>query len=82
MRRTVVVLAWAIGLFLIARAVAEPFMINLGDPATYEKDWGGPSLAGVLAVHMGPGVVAATLMVRSLRRRARQRGSGAGRSGP
>lgn len=60
------------GLYLIVRAVAEPFVIDMTDPATYRQDWGGPSLAGVLLVHCGPGVVSAVLLglaVRSWRRR-------------
>ncbi|MEU8232510.1 hypothetical protein AB0C12_23250 [Actinoplanes sp. NPDC048967] len=71
MKRIGVVLLWIIGLFFVARAVAEPFVIDLTDPATYHLDWGGPHLAGVLAVHCGPGIVAAALMVRSLIRRRR-----------
>jgi hypothetical protein len=60
-----------LGAYLVVRAVAEPFVVDMGDPATYENDWGGPSLAGVLAVHCGPGLVAAWLMARTfLGRRA------------
>ncbi|HEX5495002.1 MAG TPA: hypothetical protein VFX70_10555 [Mycobacteriales bacterium] len=45
------------------------------DPTTYRKDWGGPHLLGVLAVHCGPGLVAAVVMVGGLvRRRALRRG--------
>ena len=43
--------------YLVGRGVAELILINYGDPASYAKDWGGPSLAGVLAVHSGPGLV-------------------------
>lgn len=43
--------------YLAGRGVAELILINYGDPASYAKDWGGPSLAGVLAVHSGPGLV-------------------------
>jgi hypothetical protein len=60
---------WILGVFLIARAAVEPFVIDLGDPATYRLDWGGPHLAGVLAVHMGPGIIAAALMTRAVVRR-------------
>ena len=63
---------WVFGLFLIGRAIVEPFVINVHDPSTYHLDWGGPHLAGVLAVHCGPGIVAAALMIRSIVRR-RQR---------
>jgi hypothetical protein len=61
-----------LGLYLIVRAVAEPFVIDMTDPATYRSDWGGPSLAGVLLVHCGPGVVSVVLMglwARAQRRR-------------
>ena len=43
------------GLYLVVRAMAEPFTIDMTDPATYQDDWGGPSLLGVLAIHCGPG---------------------------
>lgn len=70
-----------LGLYLIVRAFAEPFVIDMTDPATYRSDWGGPSLAGVLLVHCGPGLVSAVLIglwVRAQRRRrmARERRSG------
>jgi hypothetical protein len=59
MRKTVIAVGLAFGLFLIVRAIAEPFVIDMSDPATYRNDWGGPSLLGVLLVHCGPGVLAA-----------------------
>ena len=68
-QRVVVALAWPLALFLIGRAIAEPFSIDFGNPASYASDWGGPSLPGVLAVHMVPGVVAAWWVVHRLRRR-------------
>ena len=46
-----------LAVYLVGRGVAELMLINYGDPASYAKDWGGPSLAGVLAVHSGPGLV-------------------------
>jgi hypothetical protein len=60
-----------LGLYLIGRAIAEPFVTDLGDPSAYRGDWGGPSLVGVLAVHCGPGIVAAAWMVTALLRRRR-----------
>lgn len=71
MKRIGIVLLWILGLYLVVRAVVEPFVIDMSDPATYRLDWGGPHLAGVLAVHCGPGIVAAALMVWSLTRRRR-----------
>jgi hypothetical protein len=45
--------------FLVVRALVELATIHYNLPATYAKDWGGPSLAGVLAVHAGPGIAVA-----------------------
>ncbi len=69
MKRIGVVVLWIIGLYFVARAAAEPFVIDPNDPATYHLDWGGPHLSGVLAVHCGPGIVALALMVWSVGRR-------------
>ena len=53
-------LGWAlstvVGLYLVGRGVAEFFVVHYSDPASYRNDWGGPSLAGVFAVHSGPGM--------------------------
>ena len=73
MRKAAVALGVALGLFLIIRAVAEPFVIDLSNPATYRNDWGGPSLLGVLLVHCGPGVVAAIVIAMALLRRRSSR---------
>lgn len=69
MRRILTVLGVLAGGYLILRALAEPFVIDVTDPATYRDDWGGPSLAGVLLVHCGPGVLAALLVIRWVRGR-------------
>ena len=69
MRKTAIAVGLALGLFLIVRAVAEPFVIDMSDPATYRNDWGGPSLLGVLLVHCGPGVLAAIGIAMALIRR-------------
>jgi hypothetical protein len=68
MRKVFLVFGVVIGLYLLGRALAEPFVIDLADPATYRDDWGGPSLFGVLLVHCGPGLAAGALMVRALAR--------------
>ena len=47
-----------VGSFFIARAVVELFTIDYSDPSSYADDWGGPSLAGVLLVHCGLGLIA------------------------
>jgi len=59
--------------YFIVRAVAEPFVIDVTDPSTYAGDWGGPSLIGVLAVHCGPGVLAAMFLYGSVVRWRRER---------
>ena len=71
LRRAATVFGVILGLYLIGRAIVEPFAIHASDPATYRDDWGGPSLLGVLAVHCGPGIVAAGWMVTALVRRRR-----------
>ena len=62
-----------LGMYLVGRAVAEPFMINMTDSATYHNDWGGPSLLGVMAVHCGPGLLAAAGLGHLVRSRLEQR---------
>ena len=61
MRRALRFLGWVVlllvGLFLVARAVVEVVSVDPGDPATYRDDWGGPTYAGVLLVHAGPGLL-------------------------
>ncbi|MER7891239.1 hypothetical protein ABTX15_15580 [Micromonospora sp. NPDC094482] len=69
MRRTASVIGLVVGLYLVARALVEPFVIDMTDPATYRNDWGGPSLLGVLLVHCGPGVLSGILIAVVLRRR-------------
>ena len=51
-----------LAVYLVGRGITELFTVNYSDPASYADDWGGPSLAGVLAVHSGPGlaIIAAT----------------------
>ena len=60
-----------LAVYLVGRGIAELFIIRYADPASYAGDWGGPSLAGVLAVHSGPAlVILAVTAWRLLRRRA------------
>jgi hypothetical protein len=73
MRKAAIAVGLGLGLFFIVRAVAEPFVIDLSDPATYRNDWGGPGLFGVLLVHCGPGVVAAVVIAMALLRRGSSR---------
>jgi uncharacterized membrane protein HdeD (DUF308 family) len=57
-RRVTTVLAVVLGAYVVVRGVAEFFVIDWSNPRSYRSDWGGPSLAGVLAVHVGPAVLA------------------------
>jgi uncharacterized membrane protein len=56
-RRVVIVIAFVLGLFFIVRAIVELVTIDYSDPTSYAADWGGPSLAGVLIVHCGLGLL-------------------------
>ena len=56
------VLLVVLGTFLVARAVVEVVAVDPGDPSTYRDDWGGPTYAGVLLVHAGPGLLVVALV--------------------
>jgi hypothetical protein len=71
MKRIGLLLLWAVGVFFLARAIAEFILTDYSSPTSYRDDWGGPSLAGVLTVHTLPGVIAASLMARDIVRRSR-----------
>ena len=60
--------------YLVVRGIAEFFLIDYAHPLSYHDDWGGPSLAGVLAVHSGPAllILAAASVWVFRRRRARE----------
>jgi hypothetical protein len=72
---TAVAVGGLLAVFLVVRGIVEFFVIDYSRPETYRELWGGPSLAGVLAVHSGPGLVilifAGVYLYR--RRRARRR---------
>jgi hypothetical protein len=65
------VLLVVLGTFLVARAVVEVVAVDPGDPSTYRDDWGGPTYAGVLLVHAGPGLLVVALVEWLLWRRGR-----------
>jgi predicted transporter len=77
LRKVVAGLTILLGLYFVVRAVVEPFVIDINDPASYRDDWGGPSLLGVLAVHCGPGLLALVAFCLVLLRRRRVTGTGA-----
>ena len=66
-------LGGVLALYLVGRGVAEFFIVHYSDPASYRGDWGGPSLAGVFAVHSGPAVAIVAGSVIWLCRRLRAR---------
>ena len=68
MRKLLLGIGVIVGIYLVGRAIVEPFVINPGDPSTYQNDWGGPSLAGVVSVHCVPGVIVAAGAVWSFGR--------------
>ncbi len=55
MKRVGLVLLWAFGVYAVIRAGVEFATMHYSDPASYRNDWGGPSLAGVLACMRGRG---------------------------
>ncbi|HJP96550.1 MAG TPA: hypothetical protein VJ843_04220 [Candidatus Saccharimonadales bacterium] len=57
------IFGYILGVYLIGRALVEPFIMDYGNPASYKDSWGGPTLVGVLAVHMLPGVIALVLII-------------------
>lgn len=77
MRKLLLIPGAILGIYLIGRAIVEPFVINASDPSTYHNDWGGPNLAGVLAVHSGPGLLIAAGAVWWLVCTVRRRRAGA-----
>lgn len=62
-----------VALYLVGRGIAEFWTVNYADPASYQDSWGGPSLAGVFAVHSGPALVILVVAVLWVVRRTRQR---------
>jgi hypothetical protein len=62
-----------LGIYLIGRALVELFVIDYSNPASYRSDWGGPSLAGVLAIHCGFGLLSAVAIGAWLSGRFRRR---------
>jgi hypothetical protein len=65
--------AGVVTVYAVGRGIAEFWTVNYSDPASYAHSWGGPSLAGVFAVHSGPGFVIVIAAAWWLIRRARNR---------
>lgn len=66
MKKTLWISGSLLGLFLIARAISWPLSVDVNDPATYVDDWGGPTLIGTVAVHCGPGLACALILVTAV----------------
>jgi hypothetical protein len=67
--------AGVLAAYLVVRGIAEFFVIDYASPASYRSAWGGPSLAGVLAVHSGPALaILAVVSIWLYRRRRARRG--------
>ena len=73
LKKVLVGFGLVLGVYLIGRAIVEVFIIDYGSPASYRNDWGGPSLAGVLAIHCGFGVLSAALIGVWARHKLRSR---------
>ena len=62
LKMTGLALGYILGIYLILRTCVEPFVIDYDNPDSYKGSWGGPSLPGVLAVHMLPGIISFALI--------------------
>jgi hypothetical protein len=54
-KRALLILGAIVAAFLIVRAIVEVLTLHYSDLSSYEHDWGGPSVIGVLLVHCLPG---------------------------
>lgn len=68
MKRALLILGAIVAAFLIVRAIVEVLTLHYSDLSSYEHDWGGPSVIGVLLVHCLPGVIAAIAVILVIRR--------------
>lgn len=75
MRIAGLAVAGLVAAFLVGRGIAEFWTVDYASPASYHDSWGGPSLAGVFAVHTGPGLIIVIITVAWVYRRLRHRRS-------
>ena len=75
MRIAGLAVAGLVAAFLVGRGIAEFWTVDYARPASYQQSWGGPSLAGVFAVHTGPGLIIVIMTSVWLYRRVRHRRS-------
>jgi hypothetical protein len=64
-----------VAVYLVGRGIAEFWVVDYASRASYQDSWGGPSLAGVFAVHTGPGLIIVIMTAVWLYRRVRRRRS-------
>jgi hypothetical protein len=64
-----------VAVYLVGRGIAEFWVVDYASPASYQQSWGGPSLAGVFAVHTGPGLIIVIMTAVWLYRRVQRRRS-------
>ena len=57
------IIGYILGAYLTLRAAFEPFLVDYANPESYKESWGGPTVVGVLAVHMLPGVISLFLII-------------------
>jgi hypothetical protein len=67
-KRALLILGAIVAAFLIVRAIVEVLTLHYSDLSSYEHDWGGPSVIGVLLVHCLPRVIAAIAVILVIRR--------------
>jgi len=67
--------AGLVAAYLVGRGIAEFWVVDYASPASYQHSWGGPSLAGVFAVHTGPGLIIVIMTAVWLYRRVQRRRS-------
>ena len=75
LRPTYLILGGIIALYLVLRGIAEFWVINYSNHASYSHSWGGPSLLGVFTVHTGPGLIILIALSVLLYRRTRKKQS-------
>jgi hypothetical protein len=68
MKRALLIVGAVVAAFLIVRAIVEVLTLHYSDPTSYQHDWGGPSVIGVVLVHCLPGVIAAVAVILVMRR--------------
>jgi hypothetical protein len=71
MRRAGLIVGLVFAAFFVVRAIVELITLDYSNPSSYEHDWGGPTVVGVLLVHCFPGFVAAAAVVLVMRRSRR-----------